>query len=127
MIGDAFCRVDPVYAQGMSLAAMEAKALRELLMDGLNKKQLTKNYYKKVSRILDIPWLIALTEDFRFRTTRVRKPIGLPILQWYVKRVVSACSHDEDVYKRFIQVLHLKSHPISLAHPGILFRVLKSY
>ncbi|WP_213367765.1 FAD-dependent oxidoreductase [Mesobacillus boroniphilus] len=34
VIGDAFCRVDPVFAQGMSLAAMEAKALREILMKG---------------------------------------------------------------------------------------------
>ncbi|ESU33711.1 hypothetical protein G3A_04370 [Bacillus sp. 17376] len=126
VIGDAFCRVDPVFAQGMSLAAMEAKVLRELLMRGLNKKQLTKSYHKKVSRILDIPWLIALTEDFRFRTTSGRKPIGLPILQWYVKKVVAACSHNEHVYKRFIQVLHLKSHPISLAHPGILAKVLKT-
>ncbi|GAM13504.1 FAD-dependent oxidoreductase [Mesobacillus selenatarsenatis] len=126
IIGDAFCRVDPVFAQGMSLAAMEAKALRELLMQGLNKKQLTKNYHKKVSRILDIPWLIALTEDFRFRTTSGRKPIGLPILQWYVKSVVTACSHNEHVYSRFIQVLHLKSHPISLAHPGILAKVFKT-
>jgi 2-polyprenyl-6-methoxyphenol hydroxylase-like FAD-dependent oxidoreductase len=125
IIGDAFCRVDPVFAQGMSLAAMEAKALRELLMQGLNKKQLTKSYHKKVSRILDIPWLIALTEDFRFRTTSGRKPLGLPILQWYVKRVVAACSHNEQVYNRFIQVLHLRSHPISLAHPAILAKVLK--
>ncbi|WP_102262959.1 FAD-dependent oxidoreductase [Mesobacillus jeotgali] len=126
VIGDSFCRVDPVFAQGMSLAAMEAKALRELLMHGLNKKQLTKSYHKKVSRILYIPWLIALTEDFRFRTTTGRKPIGLPILQWYVKKVVTACSHNEHVYKRFIQVLHLKSHPIILAHPRILAKVLKT-
>jgi 2-polyprenyl-6-methoxyphenol hydroxylase-like FAD-dependent oxidoreductase len=126
MIGDAFCRVDPVFAQGMSLAALEAKALRELLMQGLKKKQLTKSYHKKVGRILDIPWLIALTEDFRFNTTSGRKPIGLPILQWYVKKVVAACSHNEHVYKQFIQVLHLKSHPISLAHPGILAKVLKT-
>lgn len=126
VIGDAFCRVDPVFAQGMSLAAMEAKALRELLMQELDAKKVTKRYYKKVSRIIDIPWLIALTEDFRFRTTSGSKPIGLPILQWYVKKVVAACSHNENVYTRFIQVLHLKSRPISLAHPGILAKVFKS-
>ncbi|MBT2692527.1 FAD-dependent monooxygenase [Bacillus sp. ISL-55] len=127
VIGDAFCRVDPVFAQGMSLASMEVQALRELLKKGLNKKQLTKSFHKKVSRILDIPWLIALTEDFRFRTTSGRKPIGLPILQWFVKRVVAACSDDEHVYSRFIQVLHLKSHPIRLAHPVILTKLLKKY
>ena len=125
VIGDAFCRVDPVFAQGMSLAAMEAKALRELLSKGGSKKQLTKKYYKKVSRIIDIPWLIALTEDFRFGTTIGSKPLGLPFLQWYVKKVVMACSYNKDVYTRFIQVLHLKSHPLSLARPEILAKVFK--
>ncbi|UYZ20137.1 FAD-dependent oxidoreductase [Mesobacillus jeotgali] len=126
VIGDAFCRIDPVFAQGMSLAAMEAKALRDLLRKRLNKKQLTNSYYNNVSRIIDIPWLIALTEDFRFRTTSGRKLIVLPILQWYVKKVVAACSHDESVYSQFIQVLHLKAHPLSLARPGILAKVLKT-
>lgn len=126
VIGDAYCRVDPLFAQGMSLAAMEAKALRTLLMQGKTKEHLTKSYHKKVSRIIDIPWLIAITEDFRFHTTNGRKPISLPILQWFVKKVVKAYSHDESVYSQFIQVLHLKAHPIILARPGILAKVLKS-
>lgn len=126
VIGDAACRIDPVFAQGMSLAAMEAKALKELLMKEKTKKQLTKSYHKKIGKILEIPWLIALTEDFRFKTTSGSKPIGLPILQWFVKKVVSASSHNEEVYTPFIQVLHLKKHPVSLAHPDILAKVFKS-
>ncbi|WP_214779231.1 hypothetical protein [Bacillus sp. ISL-45] len=86
VIGYAFCRIDPVFAQGMSLAAMEAKALRGLLMKGLNKKQLANTYHKNVSKIIEIPWLIAISEDFRFQTTTGRKPIGLPILQWICKK-----------------------------------------
>lgn len=125
-IGDAICRIDPVFAQGISLAAMEAKALRDLLRERVNKKQLTNSYHKKVSKMIDIPWLIALTEDFRFVTTSGRKPIGLPILQWYVKKVVEACSYNEDVYTRFIQVLHLKAHPISLARPDMIAKVFRS-
>ncbi|MBT2680948.1 FAD-dependent monooxygenase [Bacillus sp. ISL-35] len=125
VIGDAFCRVDPVFAQGMSLAAMEAKALRTLLSKGLSKKDLTKKFHRKVSRIVDMPWLIALTEDFRFSTTRGYKPAGLPFLQWFVKKVSLACSHDEKVYAQFIRVLHLKSHPVSLAKPSLLARIFR--
>jgi flavin-dependent dehydrogenase len=125
VLGDAACRIDPVFAQGMSLAAMEAKALKELLMMQTTKKRLTKSYYEKVGKILEIPWLIALTEDFRFRTTSGRKPIGLPILQWFVKKVVAASAYNEDVYTQFIQVLHLKKHPVTLANPYILAKVFK--
>jgi flavin-dependent dehydrogenase len=125
VIGDALCRIDPLFAQGMSLAAMEAKALRLLLMQRLDKKQLTKNYHKKASEIIAIPWLIASTEDFRFRTTSGRKPIGLSILQWYVKKVVGACSYNEYVYCQFIRVMHLQSHPITLARPSILAKLFR--
>ncbi len=126
VVGDAFCRVDPVFAQGMSLAAMEAIALRGLLSKRLSKKDLTKKFHRKISRIIDMPWLIALTEDFRFSTTNGPKPAGLRLLQWFVKKVSLACSHDEKVYAQFIKVLHLKSHPFSLANPRLLARIFRS-
>lgn len=125
VIGDAFCRVDPVFAQGMSLAAMEAKALKTLLSKGLSKKDLTKKFHRKVSRIVDMPWLTALTEDFRFSTTSSPKPAGLHLLQWFVKKVSLACSHDEKVYTQFIRVLHLKSHPVSLVKLSLLARIFR--
>lgn len=125
VIGDAICRIDPAFAQGMTLAAMEAMALRELLSKCSDKKKLTFNYYRKVNRIIKIPWLIALTEDYRFLSTVGKKPAGLPLLQWSVKKVMQACSHNKRVYRHFMDVLHLKAHPVSLIKPRILMDVLK--
>ncbi|CAM4015971.1 hypothetical protein METH109765_17990 [Mesobacillus thioparans] len=73
-----------------------------------------------------MPWLITLTEDFRFSTTSGPKPAGLRLLQWFVKKVSLACSHDEKVYAQFIRVLHLTSHPFSLANPSLLARIFRS-
>jgi 2-polyprenyl-6-methoxyphenol hydroxylase-like FAD-dependent oxidoreductase len=123
VIGDAFGRVDPVFAQGMSIAALEAYAMRSLLLRYRSKQKLTKDFHNKVSKIIDIPWLIALTEDFRFKNTSGNRPFGLPFLQWYVKKVVKACSHNEKVYGQFMKVLHLKAHPISLFKPMVLVGV----
>ena len=33
MIGDALCHFNPIYAQGMSAAAMQAEILQEILSD----------------------------------------------------------------------------------------------
>lgn len=124
VMGDSFCRIDPVFAQGMSIAAMEAEVLRKMLKTFKTKEKLTKEFHRNISKIIDIPWLIALTEDFRFRHTSGKKPIGLSILQKYVKNVVLACSHNEKIYRQFMKVLHLKAHPVSLFKPAILYGVI---
>lgn len=120
VMGDAFCRVDPVFAQGMSLAALEAQALQNILLKNKNKLKLTMEFHRKISKVIDVPWLIALIEDFRFKHTSGIKPIGLSFLQWYVEKVVFASSHNADVYGQFMKVLHLKAHPVSLFSPRIL-------
>ncbi|MBT2690645.1 FAD-dependent monooxygenase [Bacillus sp. ISL-47] len=120
VMGDAFCRIDPVFAQGMSIAAKEAKALQEMFKAAGALEADPKVYHQKISKIVDIPWFIALTEDFRFSKTKGNKPIGLPLLQWYVKKVVLACSHDSYIYGRFMKVLHLQAHPIYLITPRVL-------
>jgi 2-polyprenyl-6-methoxyphenol hydroxylase-like FAD-dependent oxidoreductase len=124
VIGDAFCRLDPLFGQGMSIAAKEAELLSKVLRKYDSKKQLTHHFHRQTSKIIDVPWLIALTEDFRFRTTTGRKPMGLSFLQWYVKKVVYACEQNKDVYSQFIKVLHLKAHPASLFKPNLLAGVL---
>ncbi|PGY15982.1 NAD(P)/FAD-dependent oxidoreductase [Bacillus sp. AFS031507] len=125
--GDAFCRIDPVFGQGMSIAALEAIALKKELQKALNKNkisQISKNTHRSFSKIIDVPWLIALTEDFRFTHTDGAKPFGLPLLKWYVKRVILACESNQKVYGKLINVLQLKAHPISLFSSSTLKAVL---
>lgn len=127
VMGDAFCRIDPVFAQGMSLSALEATALKEVLEKATRNQSLNKISYfahRKFSKILDIPWMIAITEDFRFSHTLGKRFIGLPFLQTYIKKVVTASATNKDVYETFIHVLHLKAHPVTLFSPKILKSIL---
>ncbi|EWG11345.1 FAD-dependent oxidoreductase [Cytobacillus firmus] len=123
VMGDAFCRMDPVFAQGMSIAAKEAKALQEILISAGEADPY--NFHRKISKIVDIPWLIALTEDFRFSHTAGAKPWGLPLLQWYVKKVVNACSFDPYTYDCFMKVLHLQAHPAVLFTPRAVWNIFR--
>jgi 2-polyprenyl-6-methoxyphenol hydroxylase-like FAD-dependent oxidoreductase len=127
VMGDAFCRMDPVFGQGMSIAALEAMVLKRELQKALQKQKpdkISKNAHRSFSKIIDVPWLIALTEDFRFTHTVGAKPFGLPILKWYVKRVILACAANQKVYGKLINVLQLKAHPISLFSISTLKAVL---
>ena len=59
--GDALCNFNPVYAQGMSVAALDAAALRDELRGGQDIDPL--RFFAAVSRFLDAPWGIAVGAD----------------------------------------------------------------
>ncbi|MDX1409355.1 MAG: FAD-binding protein, partial [Saprospiraceae bacterium] len=80
VLGDAVASFNPVYAQGMTAAAMQAEALGACLRVGLGGRALFKQYFRRVSRIIDIPWQLATGEDFRFKQTVGPKPPGTDLL-----------------------------------------------
>jgi flavin-dependent dehydrogenase len=127
VLGDAFCRIDPVFGQGMSIAAHEAMELKKELEKVVHKQdllQISKKVHRRFSKVVDIPWLIALSEDFRYSHTEGVKPAGLSILMWYVKQIIFACSRHQHIYTKLINVLHLKAHPFTLFAPSVLKTVL---
>jgi len=54
--GDALCSLSPVHAQGMSVAALEATLLRQLLAAGT--QQLAPRFFTAAAGLLRVPWAI---------------------------------------------------------------------
>jgi len=54
--GDALCSLSPVHAQGMSVAALEATLLRQLLAAG--SQQLAPRFFTAAAGLLRVPWAI---------------------------------------------------------------------
>jgi 2-polyprenyl-6-methoxyphenol hydroxylase-like FAD-dependent oxidoreductase len=54
--GDALCSLSPVHAQGMSVAALEATLLRQLLAEGT--QQLAPRFFTAAAGLLRVPWAI---------------------------------------------------------------------
>ena len=123
-IGDAICNFNPVYGQGMSVAAAEAKALEESLAGGL--ARLPNRFYQRASKIINNPWTIATGEDFRFPQIKGQRPLGYRMTNKYMERVHAVASIDPAVCKSFFDVLNLFSSPASLVSPGNLWRVCMS-
>ncbi|MDX1478172.1 MAG: hypothetical protein R3301_10745 [Saprospiraceae bacterium] len=124
VLGDAVASFNPVYAQGMTSAAMQANALHACLQKGLRGHALSRQYFKKVARLVDIPWQLATGEDFRFPETTGPKPAGTDLLNTYVTRVHKATHRDTAVYGQFLQVMNMVEPPTSLLCPRMLWRVL---
>lgn len=59
--GDALCSLSPVHAQGMSVAALEAVLLRDLLREG--PQQLAPRFFTAAAGLLGVPWAITRGPD----------------------------------------------------------------
>lgn len=121
-IGDVLCALDPVFGQGMSVGAMEAALLHDLLAAGTFTP---RAFYGRVAKLTDAPWLIATSEAFRFPTTRGERPLGpaLPVLHAFLGRVFEKCGDDPEIHRAFIAVMNLEKSPYSLFDPRVLARL----
>jgi hypothetical protein len=76
--------------------------------------------------VVDIPWQLAVGEDFRFTTTSGPKPPGTDFINRYVDKVNLASHHDEVVCAAFLRVMNMIAPSTSLMKPQILWRVLRT-
>lgn len=124
VIGDAVGSFNPIYGQGMSSAAMQADLLNQILSQRTDLHGLWRPYFKAVGKLIDIPWQLAVGEDFRYPGTEGPKPFATDQINAYVARVHKATHHDPVVYKQFLKVMNLIAPATSLMHPRIARRVL---
>nr|WP_090996568.1 glutamate synthase [Bacillus sp. 491mf] len=124
VIGDAHCRFDPVFGQGISVAAMEAVELQRCLQQGNPlEKGFTRKFYKRIAKIIATPWDMTTTESFRHPKIKGSKPIMQPFQQWYTKKIYQLSASNSEVYIRLVRVMNLIRSPLHLFHPKVLFAV----
>ncbi len=128
VLGDALCSFNPVYGQGMTVAALEALTLAECLKAQPNRDMtgLPGRFFKKVTPVVDIPWLMATGEDLRYTEVEGVRPPSMDFINGYTALVHRAAMTDQVVCRTFFNVANLNQSPTHLFHPKILVRVLKA-
>jgi 2-polyprenyl-6-methoxyphenol hydroxylase-like FAD-dependent oxidoreductase len=121
--GDAVCGFNPVYGQGMSVAALEALALRDCLRAGPTAGLATR-FFAKVSRIVDIPWGIAVGSDLRLPGVQGARTAKVRLVNAYLARFHLAAAADPVLGRAFLRVVNLMDRPEALLRPAIALRVL---
>jgi 2-polyprenyl-6-methoxyphenol hydroxylase-like FAD-dependent oxidoreductase len=124
VLGDAVCSFNPTYGQGMTVAALESVELERLLAANIAPERLAHRFFQRIAKVVDVPWQMAIGEDFRHPQTTGAKPMGVDLLNRYVAWVHRATLRDVVVGEAFFKVMNLITPPISLFHPRILWRVL---
>jgi len=121
--GDAIASFNPIYGQGMSVAALDALALHHELADGID--GLGLRFFERSKTAIDEAWKTAVSNDFIFDGTTGPKPFGTDLLNRYVDRLVSRAHEDGELTEAFLRVFRLERHATSLLRPSIAWRVLR--
>ena len=122
--GDAICSFNPVYGQGMTVAALQAEALRAQLEKGAD--DLPKRFYGSAAKLIDNPWNIAVGSDLKLPETKGRRTFGGKVMNWYIARLHRLGHRDTEAAQAFLRVTQLLDEPSTLMRPSLAFRVLLS-
>lgn len=122
-VGDSICSFNPVFGQGMTVAALEALALDEELERGHS--SLAARFLKRASALVDAPWEIAAGADLRFPQVEGDRPAPLGVINRYLARLHRVAQHDDAVALAFHRVLNLVDPPAAILRPRVLWRVLR--
>jgi hypothetical protein len=121
-LGDAMCSFNPIYGQGMTVAAMEAVALDRL---GAASSDEVRAYYRAAAELIAVPWRFAVGGDFGYPQTIGPRPRGMKLTNWYARRIALAAQVDRDVNATFQSVQQLLTPPEALFKPRMIARVLR--
>ena len=123
IIGDALCSFNPIYAQGMTVAALEAEALAHCLARG--RTRLAPRFFARAYPIIDAAWQTAVGADLAFSEIEGRRSPLTRFLNGYITRLHRAARRDAQVSIAFLKMINMLAPPPSILHPRILWRVFK--
>ena len=123
VIGDAVCSFNPVYGQGMTVAAAQAMTLRRLI--ARHAVPDARSYFRAIAAAIDVPWDIAVGADLAFPQVPGRRPARVRLVNAYLPRLHAAAAHDDALAAALVRVIGLKDRPQTLLRPDRVLRVLR--
>jgi 2-polyprenyl-6-methoxyphenol hydroxylase-like FAD-dependent oxidoreductase len=123
VIGDALCSTNPIYAQGMSLGALQANWLDHCLRTGTH--QLGQRFFAAVGPLLDAAWSVVEFGDLGTGAIIERAPaLTSGIMRIYFERLQHAAVIDATAARACLRVLQLEAPPRSLLGASLAARAL---
>lgn len=122
--GDAACAFNPVYGQGMTVAAMGATLLAEMVEQPMPAEQLPRQFQRQMAKQLRPVWNMATTEDFRFPGTLGKISPTTKLGHRYIDALLKLTLDDADLARNVVRVFQLLDPPGNLVRPALAARVL---
>jgi len=122
VLGDALCSVNPLYGQGISVAAMQVMALRDVLAAGDH--ELARRFFRAAAKPTDVAWQLAIAGDLALPEVDGPRPLPLRVVNAYVGWLLTAAERDPVVAEQFARVNNFLDPPRKLLGPATVRRVV---
>ena len=121
VIGDALCSLNPIYGQGMTMAALEALALQDYLRDGHDEPQ---RFFRAAAIHIGPTWAMNQARDRVPSAEDGRRSLRNRLMTWTMSRALKTAENDIVLTERFMRVSNLVDPPSALQDRALLARVI---
>jgi len=126
-VADSVCRFNPVYGQGMAVAAQEGRLLREILRAASKEPDplagLADRFFRQVEPLIDTPWMMAAMPDLIYPETRGKRPPDFEASLKFAGALLRLAAQDAAVHKLTTEVQHLLKPRSAYGDPELQRRV----
>jgi 2-polyprenyl-6-methoxyphenol hydroxylase-like FAD-dependent oxidoreductase len=120
VLGDALCCLDPINGQGITMAALHARALRTHLRKGAADPQ---QFYRSLTPVIAPVWAANIPAS-QTGASGLRKSVERQAIRWSSRKFLEAAEHDIVVTERLMRIANLIDPPRRLVEPRMVARVL---
>ena len=125
--GDAFCCLNPVYGQGITVAVLEANIMRRLLKANADETDplaaFGPQFLGEAEALLKDPWTMSATPDFLYPETRGIRPKDLDDNLRFQNAMLRLSTRDADLVELIAEVRHMLKPMSVLNEPELVRRV----
>jgi len=121
-LGDSISRANPIYGQGITVLALEALRLAELLDGGADPlgTAFHEAYFKAIWPIVSAAWELAATKDFDYPTTIGERPANHATVQHVSRAMERLLAKDPEFARISARVLNFLQPPESLNNAEVM-------
>lgn len=120
--GDAVASFNPLYGQGMTVAALEAEALRACLVAGAD--GLGSRFRRAAAEHVDHAWEMAIGSDLALPEVEGERSLRVRAVNRYMDRLLRVAERDAVVATAFRNVVGMRQPPTHVMRPAVARRVL---
>jgi 2-polyprenyl-6-methoxyphenol hydroxylase-like FAD-dependent oxidoreductase len=126
-VADSICRFNPVYGQGMSVAAKQARLLQTILETAITKADplaaVQADFMAQLESVVQTPWSLSTSADLSFPATRGDRPDNFEESRQFEAALFRAAVVDPVVHKAMMEVIQLLQPGSLLQEPHIMQRI----
>lgn len=128
VLGDALCSFNPIYGQGMTVAALEAQALHRCFASSAlraNANLLRDRYFRDAVGIVKSAWTMATGADLAYSQAEGARPFGQGMVLRYLNHITGLACYDKKALTIWNEVTNMQRPLSALFAPSMAARVMR--